>query len=138
MKKFIKSTSKKNTPECKTHAKILLCLDENAEKTLTPEQTAVKCKIHVENVYKIRKLFCTQGMDRVLYRKKRETPPVPAKVTGEVEAYIVATACSQAPNGRAKWTLQLLTDKIVLDGVVDSISDETIRRVLKKRNISLI
>ncbi len=67
-------------------------------------------------------------------RKKRESPPVPAKVTGEVEAHIVAVACSEPPEGRAEWTMQMIADKIVLDGVVESISDETVRRVLKKQN----
>jgi len=137
LKQFIKSTSKKKTAQCKVHAKVLLCLDESGEKPLTPEQTAGKCKIHKENVYKIRKQFATEGMDRVLYRKKRETPPVPAKVTGEVEAHIIATACSAPPEGRKQWTLQLIADKIVLDGVVDSLGKEAVRRTLKKHNINL-
>ena len=136
--KFIRSTSKKNTAQCKVHAKVLLCLDETSENPLTPEQTAVKCKLHKENVYKIRKQFATEGLDRVLYRKKRETPPVPAKVTGEVEAHIIATACSAVPEGRKAWTLQMIADKIVLDGVVDSLGREAVRRTLKKHNISLI
>jgi len=135
--KFVKSTSKKNTPQCKVHAKILLCLDENGEKPLTPKQTAEKCKIHQENVYKIRKQFITEGIERVLNRKKREEPPVPAKVTGEVEAHIIAAACSSVPSGRRKWTMQMIADKIVLSGVVDSIGKETVRRTLKKHNINL-
>ena len=135
--KFIKSASKKNTAQCKVHAKVLLCLDENGERPLTPKQTAQKCKIHQENVYKIRKQFVVEGIQRVLYRKKRETPPVPAKVTGEVEAHIIATACSAAPAGRKQWTLQMIADKIVLEGVVGSLGKETVRRTLKKQNISL-
>jgi len=138
LNKFIKSKSKKHTEQCKVHARIILCLDENGKQKLNPKQTAKKCKIHQENVYKIRKQFCTEGMDRILNRKKRETPPVPPKVTGEVEAHIIATACSAAPEGKKAWTLQMIADKIVLDGIVDSISDETVRLVLKKRNISLI
>jgi len=137
LQRFVKSTSKKNTPQCKVHAKILLCLDENGKEPLSPEQAAKKCKIHQENVYKIRKQFCNEGLERVLYRKKREQPPVPAKVTGEVEAHIIATACSSTPPGRKQWTLQMIVDKIVLDGVVDSIGREAVRRTLKKRNISL-
>jgi hypothetical protein len=137
LKKFIKSTSKKNTEQCKVHAKVLLCLDEGSEKPLTPEQTAKKCKLHKENVYKIRKQYITEGIKRVLNRKKRETPPVPAKVTGEVEAHIIATACSTAPEGKKAWTLTMIANKIVLDGVCDSLGRETVRRTLKKHNISL-
>jgi hypothetical protein len=127
--------SKWCTPECKTHAKVILNLDENG-KNLSVEETAQKCKLHPENVYKIRKQFVTYGMERILNRKKLETPPVPGKVTGEVEAYIIATACSEPPEGRSSWTLRLLAEKVVLDGVVESISTVTVMRTLKKRNIS--
>ena len=129
--------SKASKELTKKHAKALLLLDENNDKKLTPEQTANKVGLHVENIYKLRKQFVSEGMERALNRKKRETPPVPAKVTGEVEAHIIATACSEVPEGREHWTLQQIADKIMLDGVVESISDETVRRTLKKRNISL-
>ena len=137
LQQFIRSTSKKNKPQCKVHAKIILCLDENGKKPLTPEQAAKKCKIHCENVYFIRKQFVLEGMDRVLNRKKRETPPVEPKITGDVEAYIIATACSAPPEGKKAWTLELIAGKIVLDGILDSISDTSVMRTLKKRNISL-
>ena len=121
----------------KQHAKVLLSLDENGDKPLTVELTAKKCKLHPENIYKIRKQFAVEGMERALYRKKRETPPVEPKITGEVEAHIIATACSAAPEGRKAWTLQMIADKIVLDGVLESVSDVSIMRTLKKHNISL-
>ena len=138
LKKYIRSKSKTHTSQNKTHAKVLLALDENSENPMTPEQASRKCKLHVENVYKIRKQFCIEGMERVLNRKKRETPPVAPKVTGEVEAHIIATACSEVPKGKVSWTLQMIANKIVLDGVVDSIGKETVRRTLKKHNINLI
>ena len=129
---------RKTTKELtKKHTKALLLLDENGENPLTVEQTATKVKLHKENIYKIRKQFAVEGMDRALYRKKRETPPVPPKVTGDVEAHIIAVACSEKPEGRKAWTLELIADKIVLNGVLDSVSTETIRRVLKKRNSNL-
>jgi hypothetical protein len=121
----------------KKHANALLYLDENAKQPLTVEQTAHKVKLHPENIYKIRKQFAKEGMDRALYRKKRETPPVPPKITGEVEARIIATACSAAPKGKNAWTLQMLAAQIVLDGVLESVSDVSIMRTLKKRNINL-
>jgi hypothetical protein len=121
----------------KQHAKVLLYLDESGKNPLTVGQTAKKCKLHAESVYKIRKQFAALGMDRALYRKKRETPPVEPKVTGDVEAHIIAIACSAAPDGKKAWTLQMIADKIVLEGVLESVSDVTIMRTLKKRNISL-
>ena len=138
-RKKLKKTarSKASKEHAKKHAKALLLLDENNPLKLTPEQTAQKVKLHVENIYKIRKQFVVEGMDRVLNRKKRETPPVEPKVTGEVEAHIVATACSSVPDGHSRWTLSLIAEKIVLDGLVDSISMETVRCTLKKLNLSL-
>jgi len=137
LEKFIRSTSKKHTQQCKVHAKVILCLDENSKKPLTPEQTAKKCGIHCENVYLIRKQFITEGMDRILKRKKREVPPVEPKITGDVEAHIIAAACSVPPEGKKAWTLELIAEKIVLDGILDSLSDTSVLRTLKKHNLSL-
>jgi len=131
------SRSKKINDQLKKRAKILLCLDLNGEKPLSPKETAKKCKAHVENVYEIRKEYCTKGLEETTTRKKRETPPVPPKVTGDVEAHIVAVACSEATDGRSRWTLQTIADKIILDGVVDYISDVTVMKTLKKHNLSL-
>jgi hypothetical protein len=58
-------------------------------------------------VYTVSKQYAENGLDRVLTRKKRETPPVPAKVTGEVEAKIIAMACGRPPPGYSRWTLRL-------------------------------
>jgi hypothetical protein len=131
------STSNKISEQLKKRAKVILCLDLNGEKPLTPELTAKKCKVHPETVYKFRKEFCVKGIKDAIIRKKRETPPVPPKVTGDVEAHIIAVACSEPPEGRNRWTLLTIAEKIMLDGVVDYISDVTIMKTLKKRNISL-
>jgi hypothetical protein len=135
--KFVKSKSKKVNEQCRTRAKVILHLDLNGSEPLTPERIAEKCKIHRENVYLIRKEFFLRGIGRITFRKKRETPPVEPKVTGDVEAYIIATACGSPPEGKSRWSLQMLADKVVLDGHVKSISDVTIMRTLKKRNLSL-
>ena len=134
LEKVVESKSAKVSHEMKVRAKVLLNLDENSKTPLTPAATAKKCKITRENVYLIRKKFCEAGLDATIPRKKRETPPVPPKVTGEVEAHIIATACSAPPEGKSRWTLQMIGDKIVLSGLVDSIGKETVRRILKKRN----
>jgi hypothetical protein len=134
LERIVESKSAKVTHETKVRSKVLLNLDENEKNPLTPTATAKKCKITRENVYIVRKKFCEDGLEAAIYRKKRETPPVPPKVTGEVEAHIIATACSAPPEGKAHWTLQMIGDKIVLSGLVDSIGKETVRRTLKKRN----
>jgi hypothetical protein len=73
-----------------------------------------------------------------LQRKKRETPPVAPKVTGEVEARVIALACSKPPEGCARWTLKLLAEKTVELDILKSVSGMTLCRLLKKRNSSLI
>jgi len=138
LKKYVKSKAKKVTEKCRTRAKVIINLDINGEKPLTPEQTAQKCGLHTESVYKIRKEFVTEGIERIIQRKKRSTPPVEPKVTGDVEAHIIAIACGTPVEGKSKWTLQMIADKVVLDGVLKSVSDVTIMRTLKKHNISLI
>jgi transposase len=89
-------------------------------------------------VYNVSKQYATEGLDAVLNRKKREGPPVPSKITGEVEAKIIALCCGKPPEGRARWTLRLLEEKTGELGIVESISDNTIGRLLKKRCLSHI
>jgi hypothetical protein len=115
----------------------LLELDESNGKELASLSTvALHHGVSDITLYKVRKKYVEHGLDAALRRRKRETPPVPPKVTGEVEAYIIATCCSAPPKGRGRWSMKMIADKIMLDGVVDSISDETVRTVLKKRNLS--
>ena len=80
---------------------------------------------------RVRQQFA-QGMDAVLNRKQRATPPVPRIFDGEKEARLIALACSQPPEGRAKWTLRLLESRVVELNIVDHASDNTIGRTLKK------
>ena len=61
----------------------------------------------------VKSSYCTKELEATLNRKKRETPPVPAKVTREVEAHIIALACGEPPKGYSKWTLRLLAEKTV-------------------------
>ena len=136
LSRIVVSPSKKLSNETKVRAKALLCLDEAGGKPLSPANTAKKCKLHRETVYDIRKQFAAEGLEAAVYRKKRETPPVEPKVTGDVQAHIIATACSAVPEGKTKWTLTMIANKIVLDGVIDSIGESTIRRTLKKLNSS--
>ena len=87
---------------------------------------------------RVRQQFAQGGIDAVLNRKQRATPPVPRIFDGEKEARLIALACSQPPEGRTKWTLRLLESKVIELNIVDHASDNTIGRVLKKMRSSLI
>jgi len=129
--------SKRASLESKKRAGVLLALDENENRIPSPvKRIASQHGVSEGSVRKYRKQYATEGFADTLNRKKREVPPIPRKVTGEVEAHIIAVCCSAPPEGRSQWSMQLIADRIVLDGVIEAISDETVRRVLKKRNSS--
>jgi transposase len=82
-------------------------------------------------VYTVSKQYVKEGLERVLHRKKRETPPVPAKVTGETEAKIIALCRGEPPPGYSRWTLRLLEERSkAITGI--ELSRTTIGAVLKK------
>ena len=87
-------------------------------------------------IAKVRKTFVEQGLEVALQRKKPDREYEHA-LDGEGEAHLIALACSEPPAGRAKWSLRVLQDRFVKLGHADSISYETIRRVLKKTNSNL-
>jgi transposase len=122
-----------------TRANILLFLDgkpEGVKGTVrTDAEIAAKCRCDPKVVYTVSKQYAEQGLDRALNRKKRETPPVPPKVTGEVEAKIIAMACGQPPEGYSRWTLRLYEDHSKTFAGIQ-LSDTTIREVLKKLRLS--
>jgi transposase len=89
-----------------------------------------------QSVENWRKQALEQGPLSLLERKVRETPPIPPKLDGEKQAQLVKLACSQPPQGRARWTMQLLAERLVQLEVVDEIGPDTVRRTLKKMNSS--
>jgi hypothetical protein len=120
-----------------TRAHILLLLNEGTDQAgkpvRVPEQAGIakQCRCATSLVYTVSKQYAKEGLERVLNRKKRETPPVPAKVTGDIEAKIIALSCSEPPEGYSRWTLRLLAarSKAVL-GI--DLAYTTIGAVLKK------
>jgi hypothetical protein len=82
--------------------------------------------------WRVRKQYASEGLEAVIARKKRETPPVPPIFDGEKEAKLIQLACSKPPEGHAGWSLRLLENKVVELKIVDHASDNTIGRVLKK------
>lgn len=119
------------------HAHVLLLSDAGRpEGRLTRDQIAERLGMHVNTVDRIRKRFATEGEAPALDRKPRLTPPVPPKIDGTVEAHLVAICCGKAPEGRTRWTLQLLADELKRRGLVTQVCAETVRKTLKKTSCS--
>jgi len=120
-------------------AKTILALDRsNKKEHLRINRICEQIGISRQALNVIRQDFISsETIEKFLQRKKRETPPVAPKITGDVEARIIALACSEVPEGCAKWSLRLLTERCVELGFVDEISHMSVQRVLKKRSISL-
>jgi hypothetical protein len=123
-----------------TRAKTILALDRTGKKDhLRIGRICESVNLSRQAVNDIRAdFFAADSTASFLTRKKRETPPIPAKITGEVEAHIIALACSEPPKGCARWTLSLLANKAVELSYVDELSFKSVQRVLKKHNLSLI
>lgn len=119
------------------HANILLSVDVDGPG-LSPAAVAKALHCHQNTVYNVRQRFVEKGLEAALERKKQEKPSRKRKLDGEQEAKLVAIACSKAPAGRSRWTLKLLANELVALNVVDSICDQTVRRTLKKMNLSHI
>lgn len=118
-------------------ANILLASDRNNKKHMTVAEIAETYHTTPTTVQNVRTSYANNGLDATIARKKRETPPVPPKVTGDVEAHIIALACGDPPEGYTKWTLRLLADKCVELNYAESLSHMTVARILKKTNLSL-
>ena len=118
-------------------ANILLDLDETIRVVGKQAEIAERFKTSTVTIYNVSKQFSEEGLQSTIYRKKRETPPTQPIATGDIEARIIALACSEPPKGRARWTLRLLEEKVVELQIVESISDNTIGRLLKKHHLSL-
>jgi transposase-like protein len=120
-------------------AKILLELDSLSRSSIslkyrpTIKSIAAKCGVNETTVYTVEKQYMEQGLKSTLTRKKRETPPIKPIITGDIEARIIALACSEPPKGRTRWTLRLLESKVIELGIMEKVSDNTIGRMLKKR-----
>jgi hypothetical protein len=125
-------------------ARILLELDENDPgrdgPVPTQEVVAERAGVHVDTVVKTSKAYAERAGDvqATISRKKRATPPVEPKVTGEVEARLIALACSQPPAGQARWSLRLLEKHVALVDDIPDLDHSTIGRVLKRGGFVLI
>jgi transposase len=118
------------------HANILLKADADGP-SWTDEEIAKAFSVHVTTVKKIRERLVEKGLEAALNRKKQDRPSRQPKLDGDAEARLIALRCGESPEGHSRWTLRLLADKAVELNIVDSISYETVRQVLKKTNCAL-
>ena len=114
-----------------TRARILLLLDRNQPDAFNDETVAKALRCHRNTVGNVRRRFVTAGLQAALYDKPLP-PRAPKKITGEVEAHLIALACSAPPEGQQRWTLRLLADRLVELGLVDRISHVAVGARLKK------
>ena len=114
-----------------TRARILLLLDRDQAEPWTDEAIAAALRCHRHTVGNVRHRFMTAGLQAALYHKPLP-PRAPKKLTGEVEAHLIALACSAPPEGQQRWTLRLLAERLVELRLVDSISHVAVGERLKK------
>ena len=118
-------------------ANILLAVDKGEYATLrmTDEEAARAYHTTPRTVYSVKKAFVEEGLVDAIGRKERAAP-AHRKVTGDVEAKIVAITCSDPPEGYSSWSLRLIADTVIEMGIVDYISHVAVGDVLKKTNLS--
>lgn len=115
------------------HARILLLTD--GEGRPDPEVVAA-LGVALRTVERVRKRLVTEGLEAALDHKPQPPRPDKIKIRGHLEQKLIQLACSEPPQGRCHWTLQLLADQMVVLGLVDKISTETVRQALKKTTSS--
>ena len=115
-------------------ALILLKLSDGSADKYKTDELSHLLGISRVSINRILHDYKTRGID-CIYRKKRKTPPVGSKITGEVEAHLIAMACHNPPKGYCKWTLRLLSERMVQMDYIDSISHTTVGRILKENRL---
>lgn len=118
----------KSTARVQTRGRVLDLLHRGEH----PERIAEILRVGTGTVYNLQRRYLSEGLKSALAEKPRSGKP--SVITGEMKARITALACSEAPEGHARWTLRLLADKAVEFGLVDSISYKTCGEILKKTN----
>jgi transposase len=121
-----------------THARILLKADESTEgASWVDEKVADAVEVSQPTVARVRRQYFEEGLEAALNRRppKREYH---RKLDGKQEARLVALACSQPPEGHARWSLRMLADRLVELEIVEDVSYQTVRRTLKKTRSSPI
>ncbi len=118
-----------------THARILLLADTHGED-LSDEHIVGALNTSSRTIARVRQSFVTQSLLAAIDRKAQPPRPDKIKIKGDLEQKLVKVARSDPPQGRCHWTLQLLADEMVVLGLVDAVSTETVRKALKKTTSS--
>jgi transposase len=147
MKKYIASLNDAEREECDnlvrkgtgkaksiTHARILLMADDRDGKGKPDEEIATFFGVNVRTVERLRQCLVEEGFEIAVYGRPYTTKVSKIKVDGDVQAHVIALSRSEAPKGRARWTMKLLASEMVRLQFVESISHESVRQVLKKMN----
>src|SRR4030065_356105 len=132
------------TKTAKTDAKrflyarsLLLCDAGSQGPAWTVADTAEAMGVTPRTIEHLKKRFVEEGLAAALERKQREKPPREVTFDGAFEARLVALACSKTPEGRQRWTVRLLADRVVEMNLAPNVSHMTVQRVLKKTNLRL-
>ena len=127
------ATRGKHSSQKVLNALILLGCDEGPfqDRKLTAEQIASVLPVSMRKVDRVKRRFVEYGLEAALDKQKGKRQYV-KKADGDFEAHLIALSCGKPPHGHARWSLRLLADKMVELAYVDSVSYETVRRVLKK------
>lgn len=118
-----------------SRARVLLLLDRSQGQARTIAEVAEAAIVSISGVNTIKQRYLMEGLERALYDKPRPGRPV-TKMTGEVEAHLIALTCSDPPDGHDQWTLRLLADRLVELELVASISHVAVGKTLKKTHSS--
>jgi len=121
----------KSSARSLTRARILLLADEGRDD----EEITEALKVSKSTVSRIRKRYCEGGLGSALHEKARSGAP--PKIDGRIEAQLTLLACSEPPDGRSRWTVRLLADRLVEMEVVEAISHMSVQRLLKKMKLNL-
>ena len=120
------------------YARALLLCDKGADgRGWTLARTAEAMGVTARTVEHLKRRFVEEGLKAALQRKQRQRPPREVTFDGAFEARLIALACSPAPEGRRRWTVRLLAEKVVELGLAPQVSPMTVQRLLKKTNCSL-
>ncbi len=121
-------------------SRILLELDDSRRVPAGRREIAQRVGVNPQTITNVARVYAERGGDvaATIARKKRLTPPVEPRITGEVEARVIALACSTPPAGHARWSLRLLEKHVALVADIPDMDHSTIGRILKKRRFVLI
>ncbi len=118
------------------HARILLLADATDGDERPDEEIVNALGVSPRTIARVRQRFVTEGVSAAIERSPQPPRPDKIKIKGDIEQRLVQLACSDPPQGRCHWTLQLLADELVVLGLAQSISTETVRQALKKTTSS--